>query len=133
MPAAVSEGSDIQSEPKSTKFPVFSLMIREMMQRAVRIRLRHPPPSLRFEGFSVEVRKLRACSGDVHGPSAPENAQTVSRAASLRFFSPWASNSVPMPAVGEHNVRAGTTDIASDATGTSSFRRAKSVGQSIAF
>src|SRR5260370_26450397 len=30
MPAAVSEGGDIQSEPKSTKFPVFSLMIREL-------------------------------------------------------------------------------------------------------
>jgi hypothetical protein len=37
------------------------------------------------------------------------------------IISLWASNSVPMPAVGEPNVRAGTTDIASDATSTSSF------------
>jgi len=49
------------------------------------------------------------------------------------IFSPWASNSVPMPAVGERNVRAGTTDIASDATGTSSFGWDKGVGMSIAF
>ena len=40
----------------------------------------------------------------------------------ISIFSLWASNSVPMPAVGERNVRAGTTNIASDATGTSSFR-----------
>jgi hypothetical protein len=38
-----------------------------------------------------------------------------------------------MPAVGERNVRAGTTDIASDAMGISSFRWEKSVGLSIAF
>jgi hypothetical protein len=38
-----------------------------------------------------------------------------------------------MPAVGERNVRAGSTDIASDATRTSSFRREKSVGLIIAF
>jgi len=31
------------------------------------------------------MRKLRACSGDAHGPSAPENAQMVSCCASLRF------------------------------------------------
>jgi len=37
------------------------------------------------------------------------------------IFSLWASNSVPMLAVGERNVRAGAIDIASDATGTSSF------------
>jgi hypothetical protein len=49
------------------------------------------------------------------------------------IFSLWASNSVPMPAVGERNVGAGTTDIASDATSTSSFRWEKSVGLSIAF
>jgi hypothetical protein len=49
------------------------------------------------------------------------------------IFSLWASNSVPMPVVGERNVRAGTTNIASDATGTSSFRWEKSVGLSIAF
>jgi hypothetical protein len=48
------------------------------------------------------------------------------------IFSLWASNSVPMHGVGERNVRAGATDIASDATGTSSFRE-KSVGLSIAF
>jgi hypothetical protein len=48
-------------------------------------------------------------------------------------FSLWVSNSVPMPAVGERKVRAGTTDIASDATGISSFRWEKSVGLSIAF
>jgi hypothetical protein len=38
-----------------------------------------------------------------------------------------------MPAVGERNVRAGTTSIVSDATGTSSFQWEKSVGLSIAF
>jgi hypothetical protein len=38
-----------------------------------------------------------------------------------------------MPAVGERNVRAGTTDIASDATGISGFRWEKSLGLSIAF
>jgi hypothetical protein len=38
-----------------------------------------------------------------------------------------------MPAVDERNVRAGNTDIASDATETSSFRWKKSVGMSIAF
>src|ERR1700737_747429 len=43
------------------------------------------PTSLRFEAFSGEVRKLHACRGDAHGPSAPENAQMVSRRASLRF------------------------------------------------
>jgi hypothetical protein len=31
------------------------------------------------------VRKLRACSGYAHAPPAPENAQMVSRAASLQF------------------------------------------------
>jgi hypothetical protein len=31
------------------------------------------------------VRKLRAFRGDARGPSAPENAQMVSRCASLRF------------------------------------------------
>ena len=55
------------------------------MGRAVRIRLHHPPTSLRFEGFSWEVRKLRACSGDAHGPSAPESAHTSSRAPSLPY------------------------------------------------
>jgi hypothetical protein len=40
---------------------------------------------------------------------------------------------VPMPAVGERNVRAGTIDVASDATDTSSFRWEKCVGLSIAF
>jgi hypothetical protein len=49
------------------------------------------------------------------------------------IFSLWASNSVPMPAVGERNVRAGTTDIASDTTVISSFRWEKSVGLSIVF
>src|ERR1700730_778872 len=44
-----------------------------------------PPTSLRFETFSGEVRKLRACRGDAHGASAPENAQMVSRCGSLRF------------------------------------------------
>jgi hypothetical protein len=38
-----------------------------------------------------------------------------------------------MPVVGERNVWAGTTNIVSDATGTSSFRWEKSVGLSIAF
>ncbi len=44
-----------------------------------------PPTSLRFEAFSGEVHKLRACSGDAHAPSAPESAHMASRAASLRF------------------------------------------------
>ena len=84
-------------------------------QRAVRIRLHHPPTSLRFEAFSGEVCKLRACSGDAHAPSSPESADMAAcRLTSI--FSLWASNSVPMPAVGERNVRAGTTDSASDAT-----------------
>ena len=44
-----------------------------------------PPRSLKFEAFSGEVRKPRACSDDAHGPSAPEKTQMVSRCASLRF------------------------------------------------
>jgi hypothetical protein len=52
---------------------------------------------------------------------------------SLSIFSLWATNSVPMPAVVQGNVRAGTIDIASGATGTSSFRWEKGVGMSIAF
>jgi hypothetical protein len=52
--------------------------------RGVRIRP-SPPNSLRFEAFSGEVRKLRACSGDAHAPSAPESAHMPSRGASLRF------------------------------------------------
>jgi hypothetical protein len=76
MPAAVSEGSDIQSEPKSTKFPVFSLMIREMMQRAVRIRLRHPPVLLGF--FRCESFVLRARFGARFGPGVPKRAIRIS-------------------------------------------------------
>jgi hypothetical protein len=38
-----------------------------------------------------------------------------------------------MPAVGERKVRAGTANIASDATATTSFRWEKSVGLSIVF
>jgi len=38
-----------------------------------------------------------------------------------------------MPAVSERKVWAGTTDIASDATGTASFRWEKSVSLNIAF
>jgi hypothetical protein len=38
-----------------------------------------------------------------------------------------------MPAVGERDARAGTTDIASDATRISSFWWEKSVGLGIAF
>jgi hypothetical protein len=45
-------------------------------RRAVRIRLRHPPPSLEVERFSREVRKPRACNGYAHAPSAPESAHT---------------------------------------------------------
>jgi hypothetical protein len=68
------------------------------------------------------VRKLRACSGAearLIGTGERSNGEPL-RVTSI--LSLWASNSVPMPAVGERNVRAGTTDIASDATGTSSFR-----------
>ena len=46
-----------------------------LLQQAVS-GLRHSPG---------ELRKLRACSGNAHGPSAPENAQMGSRGASLRF------------------------------------------------
>jgi len=38
-----------------------------------------------------------------------------------------------MPTVGEHDIREGSTDIASDATSTSSFDQRKSVCLSIAF
>ena len=34
---------------------------------------------------------------------------------------------MPMPTIGERNVRAETSDIASDAKGTSSFRKEKAV------
>jgi hypothetical protein len=40
------------------------------------------PTSLRFEAFSGEVRKLRACSSDAHGPSARRTLKMVSRCAS---------------------------------------------------
>ena len=43
--------------------------------------------------------------GDAHGPSAPENAQTVSRARHFDFLSVGEVNSVPMPTIGERNVR----------------------------
>ena len=49
------------------------------------------------------------------------------------IFSLWASNSVPMPAIGERNVRAEAADIASDAKGTSSFQWEKAFCASIAF
>ncbi len=44
-----------------------------------------PPTSLMFEAFSAKMRETRAYRGDVCEPSAPENAQMVSRCASLRF------------------------------------------------
>ena len=60
-------------------------------QRAVRSRLHHPPTSLRFEAFSGEVRKLRACSRDAHGSSAVPS-QNLIRADSLPFGQiPWIS------------------------------------------
>ena len=65
--------------------PPFKCQPVDDPRRAVDIRLGHPPTSLRFEAFSGEVRKLRACRGDAREPSAPENAQMVSRCASLRF------------------------------------------------
>jgi len=43
------------------------------------------------------------------------------------IISLWASNPVPMPAIGERIVRAGTTGIASDATGIASSLREKSL------
>jgi hypothetical protein len=49
------------------------------------------------------------------------------------IFSLWASNSVPMPAIGERNVRAEAADIASDAKGTSSFQWEEAFRASIAF
>ena len=38
-----------------------------------------------LEGFFREVSKLRVCSDDARGPSAPENARMVSRRVSHRF------------------------------------------------
>src|ERR1700730_17090985 len=99
---------------------------------AVRIHLA-PPTSLRFEAFSGEVRKLRACRGDAHGPSAPENAQMMSRCASLRFSLCGRVIRCRCQPIAERTVRAEAADIASDATRTSSFRWEKSVGLSIAF
>jgi hypothetical protein len=62
---------------------------------AVRIHF-GPPASLKFEEFSGEVRKLRACRGYAHGPSAPENAQMASRCASLRKRE-WKCHGLPTP------------------------------------
>src|SRR5712671_514556 len=51
-----------------------------------RVRIHFPPPtSLRFEAFSGDLRKLRACSGDVDDSSAPENAQMMRCWASFQF------------------------------------------------
>src|ERR1035437_290231 len=56
------------------------------LQSRLRVRIDcAPPSSLRFEAFSGEVRKLRACSGDAQAPSAPEIGHMPSRGASLRF------------------------------------------------
>jgi hypothetical protein len=54
-------------------------------QRMVSSGLGHPPTSLRFEAFSGDDRKKRACSGDAPAPPAPERAHMWSHAASLRF------------------------------------------------
>jgi hypothetical protein len=58
----------------------------ETGQSVPRVRIHPAPPlSLRCEAFSAEVRKLRAGSGDAHGPSAPESADMARRTPSLRL------------------------------------------------
>jgi len=53
------------------KFPCILPVYQGILgRRRVRNRLHPPPTSPRFEAFSGEVRKLRACSGDAHGPLA---------------------------------------------------------------
>jgi hypothetical protein len=59
MSTTVSSFLKTRINPKSVKFPAFSLMIRESdVERAVRIRLRHPPRSLPLFVFSAEDSKL---------------------------------------------------------------------------
>jgi hypothetical protein len=66
--------------------PILRSTRREKSPTEPRVRIQSAPPaSLRFEAFSGKVRKPRACRGDAHGPSAPENAQMVNRVRSLRF------------------------------------------------
>ena len=52
------------------------------LQSRLRVRIDcAPPTSLRFVGFSGEVRKLPACSGDAHAPIRPTVIVGVSTAA----------------------------------------------------
>ena len=66
-----------------------------------------PPTSLRFEAFSGEVHKLRACGGDAHRASHRRALTYSSRGAVPSIFSLCASNSVPMPAVRDPSQRPG--------------------------
>jgi hypothetical protein len=66
---------------------------------AVRIQFA-PPTSLVFKTLSAKVREPRAYRGDGREPSAPENAKNGEPQRVTPIFSLSASNSVPMPAVG---------------------------------
>jgi hypothetical protein len=63
-----------------------------------------------------QIRPIVSRAPVLGNPQARSRANYCTSTFSLR-----ANNSVPMPAVGNRTVRAGTTGIASDATGTSSF------------
>jgi hypothetical protein len=79
------------------------------------------------------VRKLRACGGNSRGPSAPENAQMVSRLRATSNLSLWASNSVPMPVVGERKIPGKNHRYRELGGWHWSFGWEKSAGLSIAF
>lgn len=57
----------------------------QLTERAVRIGLRHPPPSPGFMAFSADERKQGANGADARGPSAPEKGQIGGRCASFGF------------------------------------------------
>ena len=87
------------NRPKSRKFPVFSLMIREFgTQRALRIRLRHPPSSLRFSRSLRKNRNQPACSrcfAHLIVAVSPVNALVT-------FVCQEHTNSKPAPQRGDH-------------------------------
>jgi hypothetical protein len=65
------------------KFPVSSLMIREFdVERAVRIRLRHPPPCFRVARFIDRVESLRyRCNSNLCYRSVPNSLRIHRRGA----------------------------------------------------
>src|ERR1700694_3746899 len=77
------------------------------------VRIHFPPPtSLRFEAFSGDDRKKRACGRDACVLSAPERVSHLESCRVTSNFSLSASNSVPIPAVGNATSRqeASTSD-----------------------